>query len=104
MQNSRPLVYFPLVEDDLQWKTTFGGRHLLVEDDPCMLPSPLCGIFPVLQVTFTLGKPLKKMSQKVEKVQKGGGISAENQKVQKSKYGLFEMREGESRFSCFSQM
>ena len=24
---------------------TFGGRRLLVEDDPCMLPSPLCGIF-----------------------------------------------------------
>ena len=50
-----------LVEDDLRWKTTFGGRRpsvednfwwkttfdgrLLVEDDPCMLPSPLCGIF-----------------------------------------------------------
>ena len=35
----------PLVEDDLWWKTTFTGRQLLVEDDPCMLPSPLCGIF-----------------------------------------------------------
>ena len=34
-----------LVEDDLWWKTTFGGRQLLVEDNPCMLPSPLCGIF-----------------------------------------------------------
>ena len=34
-----------MVEDDLRWKTTFGGRRLLVEDDPCMLPSPLCGIF-----------------------------------------------------------
>ena len=29
----------------LWWKTTFGGRQLLVEDDPCMLPSPHCGIF-----------------------------------------------------------
>ena len=35
----------PLVEDDLWWKTAFGGKRLLVEDDPCMLPSPLCGIF-----------------------------------------------------------
>ena len=35
----------PLVEEDLRSKTTFGGRRLLVEDDPCMLPSPLCGIF-----------------------------------------------------------
>ena len=35
----------PLVEDNLKWKTTFVGRRLLVEDDPCMLPSPLCGIF-----------------------------------------------------------
>ena len=35
----------PLVEDNLWWKTTFGGRQLLEEDDPCMLPSPLCGIF-----------------------------------------------------------
>ena len=35
----------PLVEDDLLWKTTFSGRRLLVEDDPCMLPSPLWGIF-----------------------------------------------------------
>ena len=34
-----------MVEDDLWRKTTFGGRQLLVEDDPCMLPSPLCGIF-----------------------------------------------------------
>ena len=55
----------PSVEDDLRWKTTFGGRRPSVEDDlrwkttfggrrpsgrrpsvdPCMLPSPLCGIF-----------------------------------------------------------
>ena len=34
-----------LVEDDLWWKTSFGGSWILVEDDPCMLPSPLCGIF-----------------------------------------------------------
>ena len=33
------------MEDNLWWKTTFVGRRLLVEDDPCMLPSPLCGIF-----------------------------------------------------------
>ena len=35
----------PSVEDNLRWKTTFGKSHLLVEDDPCMLPTPLCGIF-----------------------------------------------------------
>ena len=49
-----------LVEDNLWWKTTFGGRQHLVEEDlwwkttfsgrqpsldPCMLPTPLCGIF-----------------------------------------------------------
>ena len=33
------------MEDDLRWKTTFRGRRLLVEDDPCMLPSWLCCIF-----------------------------------------------------------
>ena len=35
----------PPGEDVFRWKTTFGGRRLLVEEDPCMLPSPLCGIF-----------------------------------------------------------
>ena len=35
------------MEDNLWWKATFGGRQLLVEDNPCMLPSPLCGIFSV---------------------------------------------------------
>ena len=50
----------PSQEDNLQRKTTFGGRWLLVEDDlwwkmtfigrrpsvdPCMLPTPLCGMF-----------------------------------------------------------
>ena len=50
----------PSLEDDLCWKTTFGGRQSSVEDDlrwkmtfggrrssvdPCMLPTPLCGIF-----------------------------------------------------------
>ena len=50
----------PSVEDNLQWKTTFGGRWLSVEDnfwwkttfsgrrpwvESCMLPTPLCGIF-----------------------------------------------------------
>ena len=42
------------VEDDLRWKTTIGGRRPSVEDDfwwkttfggPCMLLTPLCGIF-----------------------------------------------------------
>ena len=32
-----------LVEDNLSWKMTLGGRRPSV--DPCMLPSPLCGIF-----------------------------------------------------------
>ena len=32
-----------MVEDDLQWKTTFSGRQPLL--DPCMLPTQLCGIF-----------------------------------------------------------
>ena len=35
------------VEDDLWWKRTYGGRRLLVEDDPCMLPSLLWGIFDI---------------------------------------------------------
>ena len=35
----------PSMEDNLWWKATFGGRQLSVEDNPCMLPSPLCGIF-----------------------------------------------------------
>ena len=50
----------PSVEDGLQCKTAFGGRRPLVEEklwwkknfggripsmDPCMLPTPLCGIF-----------------------------------------------------------
>ena len=35
----------PVVEDDIRWKVTFNGGQLSVEDDPCMLPSPLCGIF-----------------------------------------------------------
>ena len=30
------------VEDDLRWKTTFRGRQPPV--NPCMLPTPLCGI------------------------------------------------------------
>ena len=32
------------------------------------------------------------MSQKVEKVQKGGGGQQKNQKVQNSKFGLFDKR------------
>ena len=35
------------MEGDLQWKRTFGGRGLLEEENPCMLPSLLCGIFHV---------------------------------------------------------
>ena len=43
----------PSVEDNLLWETTYGGRKPLVETtfggtrpsvDPCMLPTPLCGI------------------------------------------------------------
>ena len=33
----------PSVDYNLWWKTTFGGRW--PSDDPCMLLSPLCGIF-----------------------------------------------------------
>ena len=42
------------MEDDLRWKTTFGGRRLLVEDNPCMLPSPLCGIFNITSQIINL--------------------------------------------------
>ena len=35
------------MEDDLRCKTTFVGRRRLLDYDPCMLPSPLCGIFKV---------------------------------------------------------
>ena len=50
----------PSVEDDLRWKTIFSGKRPSLEDglqlemtfaerqpsvDPCMLHSPLCGIF-----------------------------------------------------------
>ena len=44
------------------------------------------------------------MSQKVEKVQKGGGVSKKHQKVQNSKFGLFDKRGGEAIFSFFSQI
>ena len=43
-------------------------------------------------LTYLRGLIEKKMSQKVEKVQKGGGISAKNQKVHNSKCGLFDKR------------
>ena len=39
----------PSVEDDYWWNTTFGGRQAFVEDDPFMLPSPLCGIFIIMR-------------------------------------------------------
>ena len=34
-----------LLDDDLRWKTTCSERRASV--DPCMLPTPLCGIFPL---------------------------------------------------------
>ena len=34
-----------LVEDNLHWKTTFIGRQPSL--DPCMMPTPLNGIFPL---------------------------------------------------------
>ena len=34
----------------------------------------------------------------------GGGVSEKNQKVQNLKFGLFDKRGGESKFSIFSQM
>ena len=44
--------------------------------------------------------PKLKMSQKVEKVQ----VSAENQKVQNSKFGLFDKRVGGVQIFLFSQI
>ena len=45
------------------------------------------------------------MSQKVEKVhQGGGGVRKKHQKVQNSKFGLFDKRGGEAIFSFFSQI
>ena len=61
----------PSVEDDLLWKTTFVGRQPIVEDylqwqttfsgrrpslDPCMLPTPLCGIFLLYELIFVHSK------------------------------------------------
>ena len=60
----------PLVEDDLRWKMTFGGRRPSVEvnlrwkttyagwrpsveDDPCMLLSPLCCIFGIMTSQYS---------------------------------------------------
>ena len=43
--NIRLIKVLWFVEDDLRCKTTFSECRPLVEDDPCMLPSPLCGIF-----------------------------------------------------------
>ena len=50
----------PLLEDDLRWKTTCGGRR--PSFDPCMLPTLLCGIFVLpkhFKCPFTFGKNLK---------------------------------------------
>ena len=44
----------------------------------------------------------KKMSQEVEKVQKGGGTAKKNQKVKNSKFGLFAV--GGGYILIFSQM
>ena len=43
-----------MVEDDLLWKTTFSGRQPSVY--PCMLPTPLCGIFSyfILKLLFEI--------------------------------------------------
>ena len=60
------------------------------------------------------GESQIKMSQKVEKVQKGGGgVSDENQNIHNSKFGLFDKRGGGAQmfrffpnanvdFKCFS--
>ena len=48
------------------------------------------------------GKSQTKMSQKVEKVQKGGGeVSAKDQKVQNSKFRLFDKTVGRLYFPFF---
>ena len=46
----------------------------------------------------------KKCPKKGKKSKRGRGISAEDQKLQNSKFGLFGKRGGESEFSGFSQM
>ena len=43
----------------------------------------------------------KKKSQKAEKIQKGGGVSAGDQKVHNSKCGLFNKRGGRPNFRFF---
>ena len=44
------------------------------------------------------------MSQKVEKAPQGGGVRKKHQKVQNSKFGLFDKGGGEAIFSFFSQI
>ena len=57
----------------------------------------------LIDVQIVRGAFKKKMSRKVEKVQKGGAVSSKNQKVQNSKFGFFDKR-GEAIFSFFSQI
>ena len=52
---------------------------------------PWCLAVVVSDLVLVRGASEKKVEQKVEKVQKWGRISGENQKVQSSKYGAFEM-------------
>ena len=57
-------------------------------------------IFYWSSVIIFLGEPSnQKMSQIMEKLQKGGGgVRTKNQKVQNSKLGLFDKRGGEAIF------
>ena len=52
----------------------------------------------------TLGEQSKKNVTKSGKSPKGEGVSTKNQKVQNSKFGLFDKRGGEAIFSIFSQI
>ena len=48
--------------------------------------------------------PIKKCHKKWKKSTRGGGGSKKHQKVQNSKFGLFDKRGGEAIFSFFSQI
>ena len=70
------------------------SQHSLTGEQLNLLYSISCAqIMKKLKLPDSLGKgPKLKMSQKVEKVQKGGWVSAANQKVHNSKCGLFDKR------------
>ena len=53
---------------------------------------------------IVLGKHSKKKSPKKWKKSKGGGISAGDQKVRNSKFGLFDKRGGGGHIFIFSQI